>query len=105
MNNAHCGAVFLVLITPKKHKDVFIDTLTQMGGCLINAVYCRDGCRSGYFRDALGLVPEENKVMLVCLLARDKADTMLNTLVEKYNFGKPGTGRAFTVRVDKILAK
>ena len=49
-----------------------------------------------------GLVPEENKVVITCLLPSEKSDALLDMLVEKFNFDKPNTGIAFTIPVEKL---
>ena len=47
-------------------------------------------------------LPEENKVVITCLLTRGQSDAVLRMLVEKFDFDKPNTGVAFTVPVDRM---
>lgn len=102
MNNCLNGIVFLMLIAGRKQKDALLDALTEAGGKLIKTVYGRGSVKSSYLKDMLGLVPEENKVVITCLLSGEKADAALEMLVKKFNFDKPNTGIAFTIPVEKL---
>lgn len=93
---------FLTLIAGRKHKAALLDALSEAGGHLINVVYGKGSLKAGYLRDMLGLVPEENKVVITCLLPCDKTEAVLDMLVKKFNFNKPNTGIAFTIPVEKL---
>ncbi len=94
---------FLTLIAGRKHKDALLDALSGAGGRLINVVYGKGSVKLSYLRDILGLVPEENKVVITCLLPSEKSDVVLNMLVGKFNFDKPNTGIAFTIPIEKLF--
>lgn len=97
-----CCIKFLTLIAGRKHKDALLDALFKAGGRLINIVYGRGSVKSSYIKDMLGLVPEENKVVITCLLPGEKSDAVLDMLVREFNFDKPNTGIAFTIPVEKL---
>lgn len=101
-DDVSCCIKFLTLIAGRKHKDVLLDELFKAGGRLINIVYGRGSVKSSYIKDVLGLVPEENKVVITCLLPGEKSDAVLNMLVSKFNFNKPNTGIAFIIPVEKL---
>ncbi len=102
MNNCLNDLVFLTLIAGRKQKGALLDALTETGGRLVNIVYGRGSVNSSYLQDMLGMVPEENKVVITCLLPGEKCDAMFEMLIRKFNFDKPNTGIAFTVPVEKL---
>lgn len=94
--------VFLVVIAGRKKKDALLSALSQSGAHLTCIVYGRGTVKASYLKDALGLVPEENKVVIHCAMASDRADGVLNMLYEKFNFDKPNTGVAFTIPIERL---
>jgi len=68
----------------------------------IDVIYVKGTVKSEYFRDMLGLVNEEKKVMITGLIAGNLSEQLLEELVTKLNFDKPNTGIAFVVPVDKL---
>mgnify|MGYP000849113635 CR=1 FL=1 len=93
---------FLTVIAGRKYKDEILKLLVASRCHLINVVYAKGSAQYGYFRDMLGLVPEEKKVMITCLVTSDIAGKILDQLVSEFNFDKPDTGLAYTVPVDKL---
>jgi hypothetical protein len=72
-------------------------------GChLINVVYAKGSVKSGYFKDMLGLVPEEKKVLITCIVAGDRTDHLFDALITKFRFNEPNTGVAFAVPIEKL---
>jgi len=102
LTEAHCSIDYLTLIVGRKHKDEILELLLDSGCHLIDVVYAKGSVQTGYFRDMLGLVPEEKKVMVTCLIAGNLTGKLFEELVAKFNFDKPNTGIAFTVPVDKL---
>jgi ABC-type cobalamin transport system ATPase subunit len=103
VSNEVSGCIeFLTVIAGRKHKGALLDALSEAGGRLIHAVYGKGSVKSGYLADMLGLVPEENKIVIVCLLSAKKSSAVLDMLVRKFHFDKPNTGIAFTVPVERL---
>ncbi len=102
MNNCLNGLVFLTLIAGRKQKEALLDALTEGGGRLVNIVYGRGTINAGYLKSILGMVPEENKVVITCLLPGEKSDAVLEMLIKKFNFDQPNTGIAFTIPVEGL---
>lgn len=102
MTEFKCGVDFLTVITGRKHKEEIVKLLLGSGCHLIDVVYAKGSVQSGYFRDMLGLVPEEKKVMITCLIAHNLSGQLLDQFISKFNFDKPNTGIAFVVPVDKL---
>ncbi|GAA4655271.1 hypothetical protein GCM10023142_24090 [Anaerocolumna aminovalerica] len=96
------GIDFLTLIAGRKYKDEILKLLLNSECHLIDVVYAKGSIQTGYFKDMLGLVPEEKKVLITCLIADNLSAKVLEQLVTKFNFDKPNTGVAFVVPVDKL---
>ena len=93
---------FLMVIAGRKQREALTEEISRSGGRLLNVVYGKGSVKSSYLIDAFGLVPEEQKVVITCLLQKKKSDEMIRMLTDKFHFDKPNTGIAFTVPVDKL---
>ncbi len=102
MMNHLGGVVFLTVIAGRKQKIALLDALAEMGGRLVNVVYGRGTVDASYLKCILGMVPEEEKVVITCLLPGEKTDAVMEMLVNKFRFDKPNTGIAFTLAVEKL---
>jgi hypothetical protein len=52
--------------------------------------------------EILGFVPEENKVVVTCILTQEAVEGILETLKRDFHFDKPNTGIAFTIPISGI---
>ncbi len=102
MSQNSSGIVFLTVIAGRKQKVTLLDKLAEMGGRLINVVYGRGTVDASYLKCILGMVPEEEKVVITCLLPEEKTDAVFNMLINKFHFDKPNTGIAFTIAVEML---
>ena len=102
MNEFTCCIEYLTLIAGRKSRAALVHALSEAGGRLIKIVYAKGSVHSNYLLDMFGLVPEENKVVITCLLPHDKAEAVLQMLVDQFHFDQPNTGIAFTVPVEKL---
>lgn len=93
---------FLMLIAERKLKDELLTQITEAGGRLVNTVYGKGSVKASLLKDMLGLVSEENKVVITCLARGEDADSILGMLEQKFSFNKPNTGIAFTVPVENL---
>jgi hypothetical protein len=93
---------FLTLIADRKLKKEIINFLIESRGHLIDVVYAKGSVKASYFKDMLGLVPEEKKILITCLIASNLSEHVLEQLILKFNFDKPNTGIAFVVPVDTL---
>lgn len=91
--------VFLILITGRKQKDILLKRICSIDSRVVNTVYGKGTVKSNYLLDMLGLVPEENKVIMTLALPREKADAVFEMLLNEFNFGQPNTGIAFTLPI------
>jgi len=102
MNEVLNDIEFLMVIAGRKQKEELLKEISRVGGRLLNIIYGKGSVKSSYLIDAFGLVPEENKVVITCLLNSKKSNEMIKSLTDKFNFDKPNTGIAFTIPVDKL---
>ena len=102
LNNNSCCIKYLILIAGRKHKTALLNALSKSGGKLIEVVYGKGSVKSNYLSDMFGLVHEENKILVTCLLPGDKVKAVFDMLIEKFDFDKPNTGIAFTIAVEAL---
>lgn len=102
MTDFEYGVDFLTLIVGRDYKDSILKLLLDSGCHLIDVVYAKGSIKNGYFKDMLGLLPEEKKVMITCIMASNLSDQLFDQLITNFNFDKPNTGIAFVVPVDKL---
>ena len=96
------NVVFLIVIANRKHKDAILAAMLETGIHLINTTYAKGTVKATILQAALGLAPEENKAFITCVSTCKKADAIMATLIEKFDFDKPNTGIAFTIPVAQL---
>ena len=94
--------VLLTVIIDRERRDSLIALLSEAGGQLINTMYGKGLVNAAPLMEAFGLVSEENRVIITCLLPSEESEPMIKTLVEKFDLGKLNTGAAFTVPVEEL---
>jgi hypothetical protein len=92
----------MVLIAGREQKDKLLKALTENGGHLINIYYGKGAVKASYLKDLLGLVPEENKILISWLSSCKEADAIFDMLVTDFDFNKPNTGIAYAIPVEKL---
>lgn len=102
-NERTCRAVFLTLVAGRKQKDALIAALYESGVKLVSTMYGRGTVKASYLQNALGLIPEENKVILTGLVPKEKSCAVLDMLAERFHFDRPNTGIAFTIPIETLL--
>ncbi len=90
---------FAVIIAGRERKEAILTDITALECRIVNVVYGKTSVISGYLYEMLGFVPEENKVLFICMITAEKAAELFELLGKKYNFGDPNTGIAFTIPV------
>lgn len=96
------GIAFWVLIAGRKQKDALFSALLEMGAHLTNTIYGRGTVEVSYLQNVLGLVPEEHKAMIMCVLPDSKTAAITEMLVDRFHFDQPNTGIAFTIPIDHL---
>lgn len=92
----------MVLIAGRKQKDHLLKALAETGGHFFNIYYGKGSVKAGFLMDAFGLVPEENKVIITCLLSSKEADGIFDMLIRDFHFDKPNTGIVYTIPVSEL---
>ncbi len=90
---------YLVLIAGRKQKDALLSKICDIDCKIINTIYGKGSVKCSYLMDMLGFVPEENKVIITCILRKDKIDAIFKMLLNEFHFGCPNTGIAFTLPI------
>ena len=101
MNNKQL--VYMYIITGRKQKDTLAAELTEHEAVLISFVYGKGCHESRSLIDYLGFAGEDGKVIISCLIPKEKSLLMIDLLNEKYSFEKPNSGIAFTVPVERLV--
>ena len=97
------GISFLLLISGRKQRESLLKFLTNMDANVVNVSYGKGSVKSNSpLIEVFGFLPEEEKVVIICLMAHDKADLVIDRLEKKFEFNKPNTGIAFAVSVDGL---
>ena len=94
---------FFTVIVGRKQRKALVEAVSRGGGRAVNIVYGKGSVDAGYLKDAFGLVQEENKVVITCLLSKKRSAGMFEMLIREFHFDKPNTGIAFAVPVDRLL--
>lgn len=93
---------FLVLIAGRKQRDALLAELPGMGLKIINSMYGNGTVQASYLQNVLGLIPEENKIIITGVMRCENSDAIFKLLIEKFNFNMPNTGIAFTIPIEKL---
>ncbi|WP_333645449.1 hypothetical protein [Lacrimispora sp.] len=100
MNNQTIDNIeFLILIAGRKQKDALLERMCSIDCRIVNTVYGKGTVKPNYLLDMLGLVPEENKIIVTSVLPKEKSDAIFTMLLDEFHFGQPNSGIAFTLPI------
>lgn len=102
MNDSDYTIDYLTVIADRNYKDDVLKLLINNGCHLIDVVYAKGTVHTGYFKDMLGLVTDEKKVLITCILTSNLTPQLMEQFVTKLNFNQPNTGIAYVVPVEKL---
>ena len=94
------GIQYFVIIAEQKKKKKFLSLLGEYEARGVEVVYGHGSMSPRAIAAAFGFEAEQGKVMLTCLLKKDKAEKLMKVLYKEYKFDKPNTGIAFSVSVE-----
>ena len=94
--------VYLLIIAGRRQKDALISELSDSGALFINAAYGHGTVTASYLKNLLGLVPEENKAVISCILTGGSEVPVLESLEQKFSFNQPNTGIAVTIPINGV---
>lgn len=90
---------YLILIAGRKQKDKLLGRICDIDCRIVNTIYGKGSVKCNSLMDMLGFVPEENKVIITCVLQKEKVDAIFKVLLNEFDFGHPNTGIAFTLPI------
>jgi len=93
---------FLTVIANRKQTDALLFALPESGAHLLHTTYAHGSVSVGTLPSVLGFVPEKEKAIITCLLTHEKSEAVFHLLTEKFHFGQPNTGIAFTMPVEQL---
>lgn len=102
MITTHKDLVYLIIIVGRKKATHLLASISEFGGRGIHTLYGKGSVNASYLQYALGLVAEDNKTVITCLLPKEKSDAMLKMLINQHDFNKPNTGIAFTIPIEEL---
>ena len=92
---------YLMVISGRKQKADLLKFLTEMKASVVNVSYGIGSVKNNSpLIEIFGFVPEEDKVIITCLLSHEKANDVIDLLEKVFDFNKANTGIAFTIGVD-----
>lgn len=94
--------VFMTIITRRKRKSEIICDLIDHKAQLLSVVYSRDYVEEDGLQYVFGLVPDDDELMLNCIMPEELVDDIFDLLSKKYGCNSPDTGMAFTVSLDQL---
>ena len=96
------GLQYFVIIAEQNKKKKFLTLLDEFEARGIEIVYAHGSMSPSAVVAAFGFESEQKKVMLSCLLKRERARQLLDTLYKDYKFDMPNTGIAFSIPVEGL---
>lgn len=96
------GLQYFVIIAEQKKKKKFLSLLGDYDARGIQTVYGHGSMSPGAIAAAFGFEAEQGKVLITCLLKRENAEKLLETLYREYHFDRPNTGIAFGISVEGL---
>ena len=94
--------VCLTVISVREDKEDLMDAMSDGGGKLINVEFAWGSAHVSSLSEMFGFTPDDKKVVLTCLMKKDKSEEFLDLLANEFEFDKPNTGIAFTIPLDKL---
>ena len=93
---------YFVIITEQVKKNKMLSLLSENDAHGIDVVYAHGSINSNIIDQAFGLETRSKKIVISCLLKTDNVKNLIEILIKNYKFGKPSTGIAFSITVEKI---
>lgn len=93
---------YFVVIAEHKKKDKLLSLLFEYGARVVEIVYGHGSMHPSIIASAFGFEAEQSKVLISCLLKKEKAIDLIDVLYNEYNFSKPNTGIAFGIPVEGL---
>ncbi|MDR0832402.1 MAG: hypothetical protein LBM99_05850 [Bacillales bacterium] len=93
---------FIITIGNRNDGKAISSTLEKAGGFCFNSFFGKGIVRASEILQALGLVTNQSKIVITCIIEKEKACTALKLLETVNHFTKPNTGIAFAIPLNKM---
>lgn len=93
----------LTIIAGRKKRDKLLSLLTEHNAHLITCNYADGTITANFLENLIGLIPEEEKIMITCIIKTEQKDLIFEKLVTQMKFDQPNTGIAYTSKVDQLV--
>ena len=93
----------LILIVDQKKKDSFLTLLYEYGAHGVDIVYGHGSMSPHAIMAAFGFEAEKHKVVISCLMKKEKVEELMKLLYTDYRFDKPNTGIAYSIPVEGLV--
>ena len=94
---------YFTIITSTKSEKSIIKLLNENCAHVIEIIYGHGSATKGVLAQAFGFDTEEKKLLITCLVPTNVAKNLIDILYDEYNFNKPNTGIAFSMKVEGLL--
>ncbi len=85
MNNCPLDNImFLIIVASRKQKDALLREISKADCRIINTMYGRGTIKANYLVEMMGFVPEENKVVITCILPNEKIGGYVFNAAERF---------------------
>ncbi len=91
-----------IIICQKKKRDTFLKLLAEYSAHATGTLYGKGSASTGALALALGLEIEVSRAVISCLLPTEKAEILIQRLIDEFGFDKANTGIAFSIPVDGL---
>lgn len=92
----------LLVIAPRKEKERLISALHELEVVYINVMYGKGSLSQSSLANVLGFESEPHKIVITAFVRNHLLNDVFTMLEEKFKFGQPNTGFAFSIPVEKI---
>lgn len=93
----------LSIITSCRKKDALLLALAPHKPKLLTTNYASGTITANFLENLIGLIPEEEKVMINCLIKKKQKAAIFTMLQTDFHFDRPNTGIAFTATVTQLV--
>lgn len=93
----------LTIITSRRKKERLLWSLAEFHPKLLTTNYASGTISANFLENFIGLIPEEEKVMINCLIKKKQKADIFAMLRNDFHFDQPNTGIAFTAKVAHLV--
>ncbi len=96
------GIQYFVIIVNRNDKKKYCELAKEYHAFGIQVMYAKGSYEASILSKAFGLNVERKKVFITCLLHKNDAIRLIETLNNVYHFDKPNTGVAYSINIESV---